>query len=132
LKDLSVFNDLQIININFVTLPFVNLTKYVVWVLSAFTDWLGIEIVETNDVDFLIQLSFLFSSSADVQQIISKLPTTPDKPIYKPLYSALLNNNLYINEAALHRLAAWYHLLADQPELLQEVLHIAKYVYNII
>jgi hypothetical protein len=131
LKDLSLFNDLQLTNINFITSNFQKVTKFNVWILSAIADWLGIDIVENNDIEFLIDLSLLKTQNISYYDLKHLFSAQPDTILYKPLQSALLNNNLYINESALTKLAGWYQLLSETPAYMSSTLEIAEYMYNL-
>jgi len=137
MKELAaVENNLSLYNIAFADTKLVEMTKLVVWILTAFSDWYGVEVVDANDVYGLVQLMLCFESPKDVLTFYGALSgsgtNNADFTKYaQTLQSILQNNELYLTEAALQKLTHLFMYLSTRSQLETSIRKLGQYLTNV-
>ena len=132
LKMLAQSNDLFLLDLPFE--PNLNkLTNIVMWVLTAFADWYGVEVVDTNDVFGCVQMLLSYEHPQDILKFYNQLEggTDQQKELAGHLTVLMTQNNLYITEAALRKLTGLYSYVNTHPKILQSMLRVGSYMCNL-
>ncbi len=116
------------------------IVRSLVWLLTAYCDWYGVEIVEIADVQAAARLILPFEEISH-KVIDFMLNTKPSnnllhspqkiKVMYEEIYTLLVKNNLFITEAALRRLVYFILNLMSQPLILTKAIQGMEYITNI-
>jgi hypothetical protein len=131
LQELSLNNNLYITGSGFASSA-EKLVKVLIWVISAYTDWFAIDIVEPSDIHAAVSVILPFNEvNAEIIGDIMKgegLDKQQKEQFLNTLYRTFIGQNLYITEVALQKCANFVlGLKARHQDLLSKALNFASY-----
>jgi len=129
LKALKVHNDLHLTNLDF-TLPFMEFTKLGIWLLTAFADWFGVDVVDPNDVKGMLNIMLSYEL-LDASMIYTEAYNANDTKLLHRINEAMEAAGLYMTQTALYKLAGIYNFMGQNPRLMKSILSFGEYMYNI-
>lgn len=158
LTNLAHRNDPAVSGLKALTNPYyADLVRIFVWVISAYTDWLDIDVVEPADIlaaTYLVTANVKFPLGRQASQgtksvaisreaFISSMTSTSNKAnvmimlknnaslldnIFEEIYEVCVANNLYISEPALRKLAFTIVNLLVEDKVLQEIIQYNQFL----
>ena len=129
LKQLALKNNLFLTNLPFNQAGLNQLSVLIVWLLTAYADWYGVEMVDTQDVLGMMSMMMVYEDQKDVLRFFGSLHST-DVRFTKPIQTILNSVDIYISEPALAKLAGMYEYMSSSKNdaILKGILKTGEYI----